>query len=77
MPCLALIGFALDDLCVTYKLDWYRMLSIISVSRHLKNISIGLVQSVKWSEIGPSGAVNSPALVAFFDLFFQCLFWLY
>ena len=71
------IGFALDDFCVIYKLDWYRMLSIISVSRYFKHISIGLVQSVKWSEIGCSGAVNSPALVAFFDFFFQCLFWLY
>ena len=46
------------------------MLSIISVSGYLKNISIRLVQSAKWYEIGSSGAVNSPALVTFFWLLF-------
>ena len=62
--------FALDDFCVIYRLDWYRMLWIISVWRYFKNISIALVKSVKWS---PSGPTNSPALLAFFDFFNEVL----
>ena len=50
------------------------MLSVIPVSRYLKNISIRLVQSAKWYEIGSSGAVNSPALVAFFLITFSNIY---